>query len=614
MEIEIAKIAAAVVGQLVEGAVKSGGSAAAAQIKKLRLNLEIGFEEYIAANLERIGTVKTLVHPDEPIPIDAIYTPLTFRLNNRRVSDTDVIYALPRKKRVLIVGTAGGGKSMFIRHLCLTMLTSFDSILPIYFELRSLNEAEEPSLLDAIHRSVSHHIRDLSKDDFLRFIHGGRFALILDGFDEVNYDVRNNLARELTALCSMNPKAVVAVTTRPEEDLSSLNNFHVYHADAMSKKQTLSLLSKLDYDPERKTLFMSRVEKTLYDDHTEFLSNPLLATMMLMTYSHRSDIPNSMHVFYQQAFEVLFERHDRSKGVYTRKSRSNLRLDEFQRLFSHFCASSYAAEDFTFGHNRILEYVGSAIQYENCTCQPEDVLADLLESTCLMQRDGLNFSFVHRSFQEYFAAVFISRLSVDKYKMAVDAIVRRAQSDSTIILLSEINRDLFEANWALAACQELASAYGSGSPKEIFSFLFSNIAIHEIGAAFEYDVNDIRGAVRWALGRVYPDYFEFGDVLPPPVEDGSELNRIRAEISKNPTMKSELISEIGCNDADALLRGFTDNSPEMNVGRLSNEFLEVLDLGPWAACEYKAVRRLTSDIQARVARKRASIDDIFTRH
>ena len=39
----------------------------------------------------------------------------------------------------------------------------------------------------------------------------------------------------------------------------------------------------------------------------------------------------------------------------------------------------------------------------------DSFLRDLLKSVCVMQIEGVEYTFTHRSFQEYFAAYFISR-------------------------------------------------------------------------------------------------------------------------------------------------------------------------------------------------------------
>ncbi len=59
------------------------------------------------------------------------------------------------------------------------------------------------------------------------------------------------------------------------------------------------------YDIETKEKFMKDLDARLYYSHTQFASNPLLLTIMLMTYSSIGDIPRKMHIFYSKAFETM---------------------------------------------------------------------------------------------------------------------------------------------------------------------------------------------------------------------------------------------------------------------------------------------------------------------
>ena len=454
-ELNINEIAIGVANGIVDSGAKVFSSALSNQISKIKVHFKADFTRFVSASLQRTGYVKTIVHPDEPVPLSEIYVSLTFRTSKKESTDGDIINRVRKGGRVLILGTAGGGKSMLIRHLNITLLRDFRDLLPIYFELRILNSLKPEVLLTAIFDHVHSHIRSLSRELFEDGLRRGTFALVLDGFDEVDFDLRARYGAQIDALCAEFPKLAVAVTSRPEDNLPGLQGFTVYHANPMSKEQAIELLKKLDYDPEKKENFIEQIRSTLYNDHFEFLSNPLLSTIMLLTYSYHSDIPEKIHIFYQQAFETLYQRHDRSKGVYTRRSRTGLPIDEFEKTFSYFCASTYVAEKFSFDEASIRNYLSEAIEYNDLTVSVDELLSDLLESTCLLQRDGVDISFVHRSFQEYFTAKFIDGLDDVAASEILDTIIGRYSTDSVIGMLFDMNRSLIERSWVLPTVTKL---------------------------------------------------------------------------------------------------------------------------------------------------------------
>ena len=144
-----------------------------------------------------------------------------------------------------------------------------------------------------------------------------------------------------------------------------------------------------------------------YDSHTSFLSSPLLSSIMLLTYEQFADIPNKMHIFYEQAFAALFRRHDAQKAQFIRKTYANLAINDFRSFFSAFCFS-YLEERFSFLDKDLRTATTKALKYAGLTTKIDDVLRDLHECLCMLQRDGIYTVFVHRSFQEYFCAVFLA--------------------------------------------------------------------------------------------------------------------------------------------------------------------------------------------------------------
>ena len=85
-----------------------------------------------------------------------------------------------------------------------------------------------------------------------------------------------------------------------------------------------------------------------------------------------------------------------------------------------------------------------------------DLLTDLLESVCIVQRDGLFITFTHRSFQEYFAAFFVARSPSTSIADLLDKLCRRAFNENVIPMAFDMNRALIEREWILLRLNELS--------------------------------------------------------------------------------------------------------------------------------------------------------------
>src|SRR5258708_8253234 len=75
----------------------------------------------------------------------------------------------------------------------------------------------------------------------------------------------------------------------------------------------------------------------------------------------------------------------------------------------------------------------------------------------MLVMDGFNYTFSHRSFQEYFGAYFVWRVKVDEFERALPELARRGIYDNVITMVAEMNREKFEETWALPTLELLWS-------------------------------------------------------------------------------------------------------------------------------------------------------------
>jgi len=209
-----------------------------------------------------------------------------------------------------------------------------------------------------------------------------------------------------------------------------------------AKRQVELLISKITYDEEIKSLFKKKLSEGLFETHKEFLTNPLLTIMMLITLEQFADVPAKIHLFYEYAFEALFARHDVTKGGFQRKRHTTLPLDDFKRLFSYFCMISYMRKKLDFSPDAVLDTIQQSISSSQITTDKELFRNDLTESTCMLVRDGLEYAFSHRSFQEYFAAYFLARVKVDEFENAMPHLLERI-GDNVLTMFAEMSREKF---------------------------------------------------------------------------------------------------------------------------------------------------------------------------
>ena len=96
--------------------------------------------------------------------------------------------------------------------------------------------------------------------------------------------------------------------------------------------------------------------------------------------------------------------HDASKGSFKRPLHTKLTPEEFAKYFSQFCARTYKDEILEFDSRLFNAYMNKVLKTaapEHQNIPPRDFLLDLTDNLCIMYREGEQYYFIHRSFQEY---------------------------------------------------------------------------------------------------------------------------------------------------------------------------------------------------------------------
>ena len=278
--------------------------------------------------------MKTLLSQDRPLALLDIYVHLLLDCKDHHVTDDGLIEDLATYRRVVITGLAGCGKSMFMKYLTICRFENPRGMIPLFVELRQLNSLTSKNLLSYIHQSCASGSKSVTYDQFELALRAGGLLLILDGFDEIDFAHRDAISEQILNVSINYPQVPVVLSSRPDEKFASWQDFYTFTIGALSKVKVLELIDKINYDEEIKGRFKREVDRHLYEAHKSFLSSPLLSSIMLLTYEQFAEIPNKIHIFYEQAFAALFRRHDAQKSQFIRKTYANLAIDDFRAFFS----------------------------------------------------------------------------------------------------------------------------------------------------------------------------------------------------------------------------------------------------------------------------------------
>lgn len=418
--------------------------------EKFKVDFEFVFRQYLKNSVEKYGKIKTILYRTEPKYIyDFFECPDLLGPNMEIFSGQSIDNLINISNFIIVQGTGGIGKSTFLKHLFMDEVSK-EGWIPVFIELKDLNSINgEYEISDFIFQKL-YDLGSTLKKEYLEYaLRSGCFVFLLDGYDEISSDKKDVFFRKFDSFCDRFSNNIFIISSRPYSEFVEFQRFSVVTLHELTKEQALALIHKIDFDQEIKQRFLSALDESLYERHQSFASNPLLLNIMLLTYDNYAEIPEKLHLFYSNAFETLYSKHDATKAGFRRELRCSLSYDSFKKVFSYFCFFTYHQGKIEFTYDELvtsLKKAGNSVEKFN----PADYIFDLVNSICVLCKEGLNYRFTHRSFQEYFTAIFLKELSdQNMQKMGINLAQKdffRASHDNVFTMLRDMAEQRFEQN------------------------------------------------------------------------------------------------------------------------------------------------------------------------
>lgn len=254
---------------------------------------------------------------------------------------------------------------------------------------------------------------------------------------------------------------------------------------------------------------MKKLDEKFYSDYSDFLGTPLLALLLMLAFETNAEIPKALHTFYETAFFTLVRRHDAMKSQFLRKTYSDCSVADFSSIFSAFCFLTYCQWELQFTESDILNYLSIAAKKSGINQSSENLLKDFVESICVLQMDGLEYSFVHRSFQEYFSAVFLSKSPSDVWMRYLNEGKNKVY-DNVIPMWFAMDKDRLEREWVVPKIRSLIDDFQGKDDLFVYKKITKTLDIVIMNGdivSFYHDKSYIGKAIE-SLHQMYEDEFE----------------------------------------------------------------------------------------------------------
>lgn len=389
------------------------------------------FLKYKENLITTYSTSKSLLFKNEPrlfyenyIDLDLEYTRITPIKNNKQSISTKKssdIFNISDK--ILIVGTAGSGKTTLIKHLFMSSMSE-NPVLPIFFELKNMNNNDTDILNQSILRNMKDNGLELSISELNHLFDDEHTIIFLDGCDEVEPSKRKNLIKEVNRIS--NHKCKLVITSRPSSaSFTIFDKLTELHVKPLSYEQSEKLVrnfcdggsicDKGSISEFAIQNFIDDLKKNHSIRDSFMLSNPLMVTILMLAYTLESSIPEKSYIIYENAYKALYSNHDSLKNLFTRKQYSNIGSSEFLQILRFLSAKCYLDNSEGFENKKKFKETLNSIQkISGISFNKDNFINDLIESVCIILKEGEFYEYVHKSFLEFFTAEFILKESILK--------------------------------------------------------------------------------------------------------------------------------------------------------------------------------------------------------
>lgn len=361
-----------------------------------------------------LRNVKTIWQVDKPLDLVNFY----YDTKIKDGTDRPIIRSLSdfgkAPHRIIIRGTAGHGKSIFLRFLASRELL-FQRNLPLFIELR--NAPRLPSRASSRPKALSSTIEwvqtelstlhpDVSREVTKLLAEEGRLTLFFDGFDEIPKDRRESVQYSLSVLSRAFPKLSIIISSRYDSNVEYLTDFHVYSLSELTPEEAKDCMIRLAYNMgvvENAETTLSKCNASI----TELMRTPLMVALVLISFRAANTLPENVIDFYRSLFPLLADRHDKTKAGYVRPRQSELSDRQLLRTFDlvSFLLRTQSVTEPSI--DTLMNAAEDAIHRLKYIAKSDLFVNDIRDITNLWIQDGHAYQYIHRTIQEFHASRYI---------------------------------------------------------------------------------------------------------------------------------------------------------------------------------------------------------------
>ncbi|BAY15177.1 hypothetical protein NIES21_09920 [Anabaenopsis circularis NIES-21] len=344
----------------------------------------------------------------------------------------DVIQEKHSKNYLVILGDPGSGKSTLLHYLALKWveetltLKDFSLPIPLLIELNSYvrDRNEKCNNFLEYYNHAPKCFFHLNQHKLHEQLKAGNALVMFDGLDEIFDSVmRNEVIDSIHRFTNEYPDVQVIVTSRIigyQPQVLQDAEFRHFILQDLDSEQITDFIGRWHErtfnasDKEEKDLKQERLQKAIKESQAiaELAGNPLLITMMAIL-NLSQELPRDRPELYNQASRVLLYKWDVERALETDKWAIN---DKDKQAMLRQVAYTMQTSDAGLAGNVIsedslikvlTEYLKEELEFEQPKLAARRIIDQLRTRNFMLCFLGADYyAFVHRTFLEYFCALY----------------------------------------------------------------------------------------------------------------------------------------------------------------------------------------------------------------
>ncbi|MGW7250419.1 NACHT domain-containing protein [Streptomyces decoyicus] len=340
--------------------------------------------------------------------------------------------ALARSQRLLVRGAAGSGKSTLVRRLAVMAargaftgeLEPCNRLVPVLLELRDHAGGRLPAPAEFLRTAPAAAVDGMPDGWMDRRLHEGSVLLLVDGMDELPPEEQPQVDAWLAELLGAYPCNRVVVTTRPavtDEGRLHRHGFTSVTLEPMTSEEFTRFAGRwyragndtraaaLD-DPAADTFAAEVLAELWQRPHlAELATNPLLASLICAIRSEHDQLPGHRAEIFQLAVELMVEQRGMDRRVPRARSPFAASRESVMSVLRGLAWLLSERGRTEVSRDQLRQFVTGILaeRADAPDVTADEVLDYLLARSGILRVSswGGTVGFVHRSFQEYLAAL-----------------------------------------------------------------------------------------------------------------------------------------------------------------------------------------------------------------